>query len=423
MRNEDKKMDVIKINQILKDTAYERLGGREEELQCAKYLQKCCEEIGLKAEIESFDVELGDIHEAKLYIDGEEILCKGFMCAGNADLEAPLYYLRNLDDYSLKQCKGKIVLIDGYMRYWTYQDIVDHGAVGFIVYDGHVNYGDEDIIQRELRPVVSHGRVIPGVSINVKTAIQFIKNDAKTAKIVLKQTEYTGKSRNVVAEIPGETEEYMIFTAHYDSTSLSTGAYDNMSGSIGLLGIAEHFMKHPHRYGLRFIWCGSEERGLLGSKAYCRDHEGELKKAALVINLDMIGCIMGRFIACCTSEDKLVHYIEYLAQEEGVGIAANDGVYSSDSTPFADKGVPAVSFARLAPDNTATIHNRYDTLEVMKAEQLMEDLDFIITFTEHMVNAKNCPVKREIPDSIKEKLDVYMFRKRGDHKLSKAGSR
>jgi len=416
-------MNVLKVNQILKDTAYERLGGREEELKCARYLQKCCEEIGMEARIESFEVELADIHEAKLYVDGQEIPCKGFMCSGNADLEAPIYYLRNQDAYSLKQCKGKIVLVDGYMKYWTYQDILDQGAVGFITYDGHVNYADEDIIQRELRPVVSHGRVIPGVSINVKTAIELIKNNAKTGRIVLNQTQYTGNSRNVVAEIPGEIEEYMVFTAHYDSTSLSTGAYDNMSGSIGLLGIAEYFMNHPHRYGMRFIWCGSEERGLLGSKAYCKDHEEELKNAALVINLDMIGCIMGRFIACCTSEDKLVHYIEYLAQEEGFGIEAYDGVYSSDSTPFADKGVPAVSFARLAPDNAATIHNRYDTLEVMKAEQLLEDLDFILKFTDRMLNAKNCPVKKEMPEHIKEKLDVYMFRKRGDHKLSKAGSR
>ena len=416
-------MNTSKINQILKDTAYERLGGRPEELKCAEYLKKCCEEFGLEARIESFEVELADIHEAKLYIDGNEIECKGFMCAGNADLEAPLYYLRNMDTYSLKQCKGKIVMIDGYMRYWTYQDIVDHGAVGFIIYDGNANYADEDIIQRELRPVVSNGRVIPGVSINAKTAIKLINNNVKTAKIVLNQTQYTGNSHNVVAEIPGETDEYIVFTAHYDSTSLSTGAYDNMSGSIGILGIAEYFMNHPHRYGLRFIWCGSEERGLLGSKAYCRDHEEELEKIVLNINLDMIGCIMGKFLACCTSEDKLVHYIEYLAQEEGFGIDVYDGVYSSDSTPFADKGVPAVSFARIAPDNTATIHNRYDTLAVMKAEQLMEDLNYILTFTNHMVNAKNCPVKREIPEHIKEKLDVYMFRKRGDHNLRKAGSR
>lgn len=204
-------MDTIRINQILKDTAYERLGGRPEELKCAKYLQKCCKDIGLDAKLESFEVDLGDIHEAKLYIDGEEIPCKGFMCAGSGEVEAPLYYLRNQDAYSMKQCRGKIVLIDGYMKYWTYQDLVDYGALGFIVYDSNANYADEDIIQRELRSYVSNGRVIPGVSMNVKTAIRLVNQNAKMAKIVLNQTEYKGKSQNVVAEIPGETEEYIVF--------------------------------------------------------------------------------------------------------------------------------------------------------------------------------------------------------------------
>ncbi|MGN1002157.1 MAG: M28 family peptidase, partial [Oscillospiraceae bacterium] len=134
------------------------------------------------------------------------------------------------------------------------------------------------------------------------------------------------------------------------------------------------------------------------------------------INLDMIGCIMGRFIACCTAEDKLVHYIQYFADEQGFGIAARDGVYSSDSTPFADKGVPAVSFARLAPHDTATIHNRYDTLELMKAEQMAEDIAFITAFTERMVNARRCPVARTMPDKMKEKLDYYLCRKREPEK-------
>ena len=35
-----------------------------------------------------------------------------------------------------------------------------------------------------------------------------------------------------------------------------------------------------------------EERGLLGSKAYVRDHEEELDKIVLNINLDMIGTYM-----------------------------------------------------------------------------------------------------------------------------------
>jgi hypothetical protein len=88
-------------------------------------------------------------------------------------------------------------------------------------------------------------------------------------------------------------------------------------------------------------------------------------------------------------------------------------VYSSDSTPFADKGVPALSFARIAPPNTATIHNSYDTIALMKGEQMVEDIDFITAFTDRMANAVRLPVAKEIPESIKEKLDVYLTRKRG----------
>ena len=97
---------------------------------------------------------------------------------------------------------------------------------------------------------------------------------------------------------------------------------------------------------------------------------------------------------------------------EGFGIRAYQDVYSSDSTPFADKGVPALSFARIAPQNTATIHNRYDTPAVMSAAQTEQDITFITAFVAAMANAKCCPVAREIPEAVKEKLDIYNFRKR-----------
>ena len=51
-----------------------------------------------------------------------------------------------------------------------------------------------------------------------------------------------------------------------------------------------------------------EERGLLGSKAYVRDHEEELDKIVLNINLDMIGANLLHaylqrisFHKCCTN--------------------------------------------------------------------------------------------------------------------------
>ena len=404
-------MNANQIMKIFEETAYVRMGGTPEERKAAEYLREQCAKLGLEAQIVPFQVNMSTIRTAKLLADGVEVPCKGYFCSGNADLEAPFYYLRSNDAFSLSQCSGKIVLIDGYLGYWMYQDLLENGAVGFITYDGNINYADCDIDQRELRSYVSKGNKIPGVNINAKSAMELIKRDVKRAKIVLEQEEYTADSQNVILDLPGEVDEYIVLSAHYDSTSLSQGTYDNMSGSVGILAVAEYFANHPHRYGLRFIWCGSEERGLLGAKVYCADEEA-MKKIVLNINLDMIGCTMGKFIACCTTEESLVHYIKYFGMEYGMSVRAYQDVYSSDSTPFADKGVPALSFARATSPNTGTIHNSYDTIALMRGEQMEEDIAFITAFTERMANARFCPVKREIPDNMKDKLDIYLTRKR-----------
>ena len=404
-------MNAKEIMKIFEDTAYVRMGGSAEELRAAKYLQEQCAKLGLTATIEEFDVDMATMEKAEFLADGVSVTCKGYLNAGSSTVEAPFYYLRSTDPFSLSQCKGKIVMVDGYLGYWLYQDILENGAVGFVTYDGNANYTDRDIDQRELRAATHKGRKIPGVNINAKDAIELIRKGVTTAKITLKQEEYVGQSRNVILDLPGQVEEYIAFTAHYDSTSLSQGAYDNMSGSVGILGLAEHFASHPHRYGVRFIWCGSEERGLLGAKAYCAKEEN-LEKCVLNINLDMIGCIMGKFISCVTGEEKLVHYIEYLGNEVGFGITVRQDVYSSDSTPFSDKGIPAVSFARSAPGNTAVIHNSYDTVKSMKTSHMIADIDFITAFTARMANAAFPPVAREMPDNMKDKLDRYLCRKR-----------
>ncbi len=403
-------MDAKNIARIIDETAFVRTGGSSEELRCAKYLQAECAKLGFEATLEPFTVDMATIQEATLEVDGLTIPCKGYFCAGTAQVEAPLYYLPESSAYGLSLCKGKIVMIDGYMGYWKYQDLLENGAVGFITYDGNANYTDRDMDQRELRSFVHKGNKLPGVNINAKDAITLVKNRAKTAKITLKQEEFTAQSHNVIVDIPGQSDQYIVFTAHYDTTSLSQGSYDNMSGSIGLLYMMNAIKEH--RYGLRFIFCGSEERGLLGSKAYVASHEELLKDIVLCINLDMIGCIMGKFAACCTSEEKLVSYIQYFSNELGFPCMSYQDVYSSDSTPFADKGIPAVSFARWAPGNTATIHNSYDTPAVMSAEQMVDDCEFITAFARRMANALRCPVAREMPDNMKEKLDEYLARKR-----------
>ncbi len=406
-------MTAEKIMQIIRDTAYVRTGGSDEELACANYLKNVADELGIPAHLEDFPVGMATVKDAHLYIDGEEIVCKGYMGAGTATVEAPLFYLTSTDPYSLSQIKGKIVLAEGRLGHWTYRDVVEKGAVGFISYDGHVNYADEDIDNRELRPQLWEGIAkLPGVNINVKSAIKIVESGAKIAKIVLEQDEFEGKSHNVVFDLPGEIEDTIVFTAHYDSTSLSQGSYDNMSGTVGLLAMADYFKTAPHRYSMRFVLCGSEERGLLGSKAFVAAHEDEISKFALNINLDMIGSIMGKFIGVCTCEADAVSYIKYMGYELGFPVATRQDVYSSDSTPFADKGVPAISFARIAPTNTATIHNCYDTPAILSGEQMVKDIEFIQAFASRMANAVFMPIEKKMPDNMKEKLDKYLTRKR-----------
>ena len=405
-----------KILKILKETDYVRTGGSPEELKCAEYLRTCCNELEVEARIEDFAVQMSHMKNATLVADGEELPCRGYMCCGSGSVEAPLYYMPNNDRAAIAAAKGKIVLLDTGVGYFTYQDLYAAGAVGFITYDGNVHYENDDIDRKELRAYVCEGKKIPGVSVNAKTALKMIRNKTQNVKITVEQDEYVGTSRNVVAEIPGTTDEYITLTAHYDSTFLSHGAYDNMSGCIGLLGLMEVLKASaPNRFGLKFIFCGSEERGLLGSKAWVQAHESELDKCVMNINLDMIGAVMGHFIAACTCEQQMADYIAYRGAIAGVPIRANQRVYSSDSTPFADKGIPAVSFARMGGGNVVPFHCRYDTMEEVDPERLIEDLDFIACFADDMANAAVCPVKREMPEKMRKELDEYLNRRRKEN--------
>ena len=403
----------MNLKHIFESTDFVHASGTKEELQVAEFLKSQCEELGVPAHLEGFRVAMGDIEEVHLLADGQEIPCKALSCCGSGVVEGELYYMPGMDPVSLAGAKDKIVLLDQGVGFFSYHDLMKAGAKGLIFQYGNVHYPNTDIDQRDLREAaVGEERKVLCAMIHSGQAMELVKNKVKNIRLEIFQHEYDGESHNVIAEIPGKREEYIVLSAHYDTTSLSHGAYDNMSGCAGLLGIMEQLKDKELNYGLRFVFCGSEERGLLGSKAYVRDHESELEKAALNINLDMIGTYLGKFIACVSTEDKLAHYISYMAAEVGFPVEAKQGVYSSDSTPFADKSVPALSFARLASSNVAPIHCRYDLMEVMSMEQLQKDIDFLAKFTERFANVVVCPVSREIPEKIKTELDEYLFRKR-----------
>ncbi|HEX6047664.1 MAG TPA: M20/M25/M40 family metallo-hydrolase [Gemmatimonadaceae bacterium] len=88
-------------------------------------------------------------------------------------------------------------------------------------------------------------------------------------------------SFNIVAEIPGTDprlkDEVVMLGAHFDSWHTGTGATDNAAGSAVMLE-ALRLIKatglRPRRTIRLALWTG-EEQGLLGSRAYVREHFGD----------------------------------------------------------------------------------------------------------------------------------------------------
>lgn len=400
------------INEMdfLREIAYVRTGGSKEEEKAAHFIQQQLEKIGLKSKVEEFPVLASTIKEATLEVVKpykKKIRCTGYFNAKSDDITKDLYYLRNKgDERDLKNVKDKIVFLDSALPYWTFKDLLDYGAAGFITTNGTIHDDDTDIDQKELRePLVALGK-LPGVNIHIKDGYEMIQKGAQKVRIHLETKDIKNqKSRNVVCKIKGEDSETIVFSAHYDSVPLSKGVYDNATGALTILKIAEYFATNKPKHDLVFVWCGSEERGLLGSKAYCKKHKKALDAYRLNINVDMVGSHLGEFDTRVSAENKLVHYIDYFSSEVGYANKVSDGAYPSDSTSFASNGVPALTFAR----NTLLepIHCKYDDMNTINEKALKEDIAFILAFSKRMADSAYVPVKNQIPENIQEKLDIF----------------
>ncbi len=407
--------------ELLKKLYFVRTGGSKEELDAAHIIKEECEKLGINTVIEDFEVDGYEIERAELSFSDKtiQIECAGVgLSSSTVDegIDGELVYVNSLDDARVKQVSDKICLVHSKLvNYKLYKYLTEHNVKGLILCTGDV-YKDSSLV--DLDPYMYRNRhyqygKIPAVCIRMKDAQALIEKLPLTAHIVLKQKEKKNTSHNVIATIKGSTypQEIIAFTAHYDSVSFSKGAYDNASGSTCLLELLTFFSQNQPERTLKFIWCGSEELGLLGSKAYLIAHEQDLMQYKLCINIDMIGATIGYDYACITAQQALVNYTKYVSLEEGFGISVKQGVYSSDSTPFADKGIPSISFARLSPGGGAQIHSNLDVIENLSTDNYYKTCSFIEKFATRLINAKVFPVEREIPENMKEELDYYIGRK------------
>ena len=409
-----------RIYDTLKKMNYIRLSTTEGEQKGAKVIADEIRDIGLEPSFEAFKVPCYEIIKVKLEITEPiymEIEAKGYGYSGNSakdGIEADFVYVESAEDIDLIGVEGKIVMVSS-MGYEVYERLAKAKVAGFIAPSG--DYFDDpkktDLDERMLRKGHTDYGQIPGVCIRMKDAVKIIKASPVKARITLEQKEEEGDSGNILTQVIGTKypDEVIVYTAHYDSVVFSKGMYDNASGSAILLELLRYFVKNPPLRTVRFIWCGSEERGLFGSKYYVKDHEEELKQIRLCINVDLAGPVIGRDTAIVIAEDKLCHMIEYMYKEVGHPMSLRHDIYSSDCIPFADKGIPAVNFVRYGAPGAVSCHTRNDVLEPMSAKSLENTTRFIAQFSNRVVNAYMFPVEKKIPDDLVSKIDKYLRKK------------
>ena len=422
-------VSAIRAFNLLKELAYEKVSCSPEEKKAALRLLEEAKSCGVEAHLEEFSVACGRVHKAKLFVTApyaKEYPVTGFeraVSTPEGGLEGELYYAENLLPLHLERCKGKIVLMNGPLRRADFEKLQKAGALAILTFSGTTidHLSDTDCLIRKLRETLTEpfGDAV-AMNLRAADAAELVRRGAKTLRLELEGEQYEGTSQNVCAVIPGtdKPEEIISLGAHYDSVYFSTGVYDNISGSVILMELLRHFAANPPARTLKFHWYGSEEQGLLGSKAWTKSHEEELAKHRLMINVDVAAPTLGHNVALVMATDKATGYIDGLMLEQGTPCECKSDIYSSDSIPFADKGVPAVNLCRFGAPGANYIHDRRDNLKSGYIDRNALDITLqqALFLTDRVANAAAFPIAREISDVIRGKVDEYLFKDKKEHK-------
>jgi hypothetical protein len=212
---------------------------------------------------------------------------------------------------------------------------------------------------------------------------------------------------NVLAYLPGKTDEYVIIGAHYDHLGrgnfdslapsqigqIHPGADDNASGTAGVLELARLLAprKGQLRRGVLFASFAGEELGLLGSAEWVKEPTRPLEKAVAMLNMDMIGRIKDDkvYVGGVGTGSTLKAIVEQAQANCGFKIEYSPGGYSSsDHTSFVAKKIPVLFFfSGLHSD----YHKPSDTWEKINADSAARLLDVVSATGVRLADADERP--------------------------------
>ena len=307
----------------------------------------------------------------------------------------------------------------------------NHGAKALIIVNGKLGDGEEDLLTRF--GSVSGPENVGIVMAQVKNAIadgwfqaagktlkdvqDQINSGTKAASFAFPETLHLALNidiqttratvNNVLAWLPGQTNEYVIVGAHYDHLGrgnfdslapsqigqIHPGADDNASGTAGVLELAR--LLTPQRGKLKrsilFMDFAGEELGLLGSAEWVKEPTRPLAKAVAMLNMDMIGRIKDDkvYIGGVGTGSTFKAVLDQAQKEVPFKVESSAGGYSSsDHTSFVTKKIPVLFFfSGLHSD----YHKPSDTWDKINGTSAAKLLDMVESVAVQLANADQPP--------------------------------
>ena len=263
----------------------------------------------------------------------------------------------------------------------------NHGAKAIVLVNGKLGDGEEDLLTRfgsvsgpenvgilfvQVKNSVADGwfqaagKSLADVQARINSSDKpesFAFPESVNASLNVSIENTRAIVNNVLAYLPGKTDEYLVIGAHYDHLGrgnfdslapsqigqIHPGADDNASGTAGVLELARLLapMSGQLRRGILFASFAGEELGLLGSAEWAKQPTLPLNQAVAMLNMDMIGRIKDDkiFIGGVGTGSTFKSLLEEDQTKSGFKIEYSAGGYAaSDHTSFVSKKIPVLFF-------------------------------------------------------------------------------
>ncbi len=207
-------------------------------------------------------------------------------------------------------------------------------------------------------------------------------------------TERGVRVENVMAVQKGSTPggAVVLLASHYDSTERGPGAADCAAGVAALLETARVLRQSADiKNDVLFLVTDGEERGLLGAKAFVREHQALIQRVQVALNFEARGN-RGPVVMFETGKDnfELVRALGRLCAKPGACSFAQE-VYKrmpndTDFTVFRKAGLKGMNFAVVV--GLDFYHTPEDTPANLDSGSLQHYGDYTVNLTRFLASAE-----------------------------------